>query len=151
MKTFKLVAALFLSFALTNVASAQTDDRIPVIVRATGDDIVGGRLVYKVKEEIRHSASMQLADPGDMGVELILVTLERDPDYPASATVYSAVWAFEYNDIYPAFITSQTGYCGSSRVDSQAESLVAETDKVIEELRATFEAIKSYQQGSSSN
>jgi hypothetical protein len=134
---------LIVTMALLFVQSAHAkEDRLPVSVDATADDMVGRRLVYKVKEELRRSASMRLVDSDETGIHLVLVTLPRDPDRPSLSTVFSAVWTVEYDSIYPAYITSMVGYCGSDTVESQAESLVAETDKVISDLKSVLKTVR---------
>jgi len=119
------------------------EDRFPVSVDATADDMVGRRLVYKVKEELKQSAAMCLVGSDEAGIHLVLVTLPRDPDNPSLSTVFSAVWTVEDDFIYPTYITSMVGYCGSDAVKSQAESLVAQTDKVISDLKSVLKAVRN--------
>jgi len=145
---FILIAVL--SLVLTNSAFAK-EDRFPVSVNATADDIVGRRLVYKVKEEFRRSASMRLVDLDDAAVQLRLVTLPRDSDNPSLSTVYSAVWTLEDGDFYSFYVKSQVGYCGSDVLDSQAELLVAETDKAISDVMSMLKALWELQQDPASN
>jgi|APHig6443717817_1056837.scaffolds.fasta_scaffold228022_2 hypothetical protein len=138
MKTARrLFFTAILALALAN-SSLGKENRFPVSVAATANDIVGGRLAYKVKEEVRRSASMHLVDPDEAGVHLVLVTLPRDTNNPSFSTVYSAVWTLKHDELFPSYLNSQVGYCGSDAVDSQAESLVAETDKIISDLKSLF-------------
>ncbi|UZJ42623.1 hypothetical protein OO006_06660 [Prosthecochloris sp. SCSIO W1101] len=135
---------LIVAMALLFVQSAHAkEDRFPVSVDATADDMVGRRLVYKVKEELRRSASMRLVDSDEAGMRLFLVTLPRFPDDPSLSTVFSAVWTLEHDFIYPVYITSVVGYCGGNIVESQAESLVAQTDKVISDLKSVLKAVRN--------
>ena len=117
---------------LSNRATAQTN-QIAIIVSATSDDIVGQRLVYKVKEELRRSTGLRLAEANEnSGLYLRLVTLDSDTNAPGVSTTYSAVWVLESPDfIWPYFLHATAGYCGTSRVDETAQSLVAITDEVL--------------------
>lgn len=140
---FFLIAVMALGVANNALAK---EERLPVSVNATADDMVGRSLVYKIKEELRRSASMRLVDTDEKGVQLVIVTLPRDSDNPSLSTVYSAVWTLEYGDVYPAYIKSQVGYCGRDAVDSSAVTLVANTDKVYEDFKSMIKAAEEFKQ-----
>lgn len=121
-------------------ASCQAIAKMPVEVAATTDDSVGRRLVYALKEKIRDSSSLEFSlDDSATRMQARIVTLERDPNNIGSATVYSLVvtWV-NPEQPFPFLITQYTGYCGTSRVESCADDLVAEISEQSDQLLKLF-------------
>ena len=123
---------LLLSLLYSSSALAQ----MSVQVLSTADDPVGARLVYALKEQIRQSSSLKLSlDPDEMGLQANIVTLEQNPRQPGNSTVYSLVITWHNPQIpFPYLINQYTGYCGSDRVRSCAENLVAEISDTSDKL-----------------
>ena len=117
---------------------------VPVQVVATSSDSVGQRLVYQLKEGIRRSTRLDLTDDAKLGMQLSVVTLEGDRSSPGSYTIYSVVWSWNNpeQNLFPFYLTSSVGNCGSNRVQACAEDLVADTDeqstRVIQLLKAVL-------------
>ena len=132
MRALLVIILLALSFS----ASAQM--RVQVV--STTDDQVGKRLVYALKEQIRQSTSLQISlDDSELGMQANLVTLEQYPDSPGTATVYSLVLTWNNPEQpFPFMLTQYTGYCGSSRVESCAKTLVAEISDQSDKLMQLF-------------
>ncbi len=137
---YRLILLLILLYSITK---AQNYDVLSVEFRHTGDDAVGTRLAYNVREEIRDSKSMNLTyDDDKVRMQLILVTLEPGNSNSYS-TVYSATWVWNNPEQpFPFYITSVVGTCGTSRVSEVAQDLVAQTDKHLNDLRRLFNAVK---------
>lgn len=127
-------ARMVVCLAIALCSSAAMAQRINVSVSSSGDDPVGQRLAYQVKEEFRRSSSMAYQeDSSKSAIVVHLVTLRGTTfgnESPAS-TVYSVAWTIGPQEIY---YDSSVGICGGSRIASCAEQLVARTD----EIRETF-------------
>lgn len=107
----------------------------PVEISSISQDSVGQRLAFVVKERVRSSSSMSLILDGRPRVHLKLVTLEGNTSNPGDYTVYSAVWVWDSQKLgLPLYLTSSAGYCGTSRIQECAETLVATTYKQWENI-----------------
>jgi hypothetical protein len=92
------------------------------------------RLIYQVREGIRRSASMALA-PSDERAGYVLEMVALDTN-DAASTAYSFVLTTRASlgkDAGQLILEHQVGLCGSNRVASCADSIVAGTDKAITE------------------
>lgn len=101
---------------------------MPIMVDYSGDDSVGGRLVYEFKEEIKKSESMSLSLIDELGIRISIITMDSNKSDPGYKTIYSIVWLWNApGNPFPYYLTSSVGYCGSSRVSEVAKDLVADT------------------------
>ena len=122
-----VVAALFSSAAF----SQQT--KTSVYLQSTTDDMVGKALAYEIRESIRKSSGLALADQ-DTDARFILRLVTIDPDKqssPGMSTVYSAVYTMQTLHETPIemYLTSSVGTCGRSRTESCARGLTATLDE----------------------
>lgn len=126
------VLLLFLTLVFSSSAFAQ----MPVQVISTADDSVGKRLIYSLKEQILQSSSLSLSlGQGRIGLQANIVTLEQNPLQPGVSTVYSLVVSWKSVDMpFPFLVDQYTGYCGTDRVRSCAESLVAAISEASDSL-----------------
>jgi hypothetical protein len=111
---------------------------IAVEVVHEGDDSVGQRLAYQVKESIRRSARREsgdlfkLTNIDESRLIIYLVTADEFEKSPGAKTIYGVTYTFTYGGgDAPKFITSGVGSCGADQVNKSAESLVANIDKVL--------------------
>lgn len=100
-----------------------------VAVSATSDDVIGQRLVYQVKEGIRKSSLMRYQESTANAV--VVVHIVTMPGATGSSTVYSAAWTMG-SEMW--FYDHVVGVCGTDRVATCAEGLVAKTDALRERL-----------------
>jgi hypothetical protein len=132
--TRMFLAGLLFAFASPSLA------QVKIYVAATAPDSVGARLAYALKEGIRRSASMSLADrKQDGALWVIFVTLDPDKSQGGSdRTIYSAVWTMQtFHDVpVTMYLSSTVGLCGSKRVQECADSLAAETDEQVSIVRS---------------
>ena len=114
-------AALGTSFlciflGLSKPAAAQT----PVYLTATTPDPVGRQMVFELREALRRSAGLSLAErSNDARIYARVVTL--DPNEGTSSgvsTIYSAVITFQtfHEPSIEMYLTSYVGNCGRQRV-----------------------------------
>lgn len=130
---------LILLFFFSTTIFGQETLKFPIEVSHSGEDIVGGRLAFAVKERIRKSESMRITYEKELRATIILVTLDQYKDSPGTSSCYSFVLCWD-NPEQPLsfYITSFVGYCGSSRVDEVAEGLVADVDKEIGKILSSI-------------
>lgn len=140
-----------LVFAILLLLTAKSSlAQTAVFVEATAPDPVGSRLAYAIKEGIRRSAGMSLADrEADALIGVSLVTLDPDrSDAGGNRTIYSVVWTARTLHSTPVrmYLTNSVGICGTNRVSACADGLVADTDaqatKVRTWIRNVFDQLK---------
>ena len=136
----KIVSAAF-SFALliSPALGQEQPARASVYIHSSADDSIGRDLAYKIRETVRRSAGMTLADrANDARFILRLVTLDPDSkNSPGISTVYSAVYTMQtfHDSPVEMYLTNVVGTCGRSRVDFCARSITAEIDEQAINLR----------------
>ncbi|WP_140637449.1 hypothetical protein [Methylibium rhizosphaerae] len=141
----KLLCALALLLAST-VALAQ-DAKIRVSVTHSGEDAVGKRLAFSLREAVRSSSGYQLVGPEESGLEVKLITLDPETS-PRSSSVWTVASAtivmtnflpYEKRNPqtwYPIYMTSVVMTVGANRTDEQAKSILATLDDSLEKFRA---------------
>ncbi|MCC7429831.1 hypothetical protein IT568_03190 [bacterium] len=124
---------IFLFLVLAGSVFAQ--EPFPIEVDdAKAEDLVGRRLAYLIKEEIRKSQSMRLTVLDEPRITLILTTLPKEKEDPSVATIYSAVKNLSSSGSPPTYLGCQLGYCGSSVVEEAAQLIVAGLDELLTDL-----------------
>jgi hypothetical protein len=121
---FLCASLLFLSSQAHAATTA-----MPVEIISTGDDAVGQRLIYAVKEKIRSSSSLQLTfNQTKPRIQVYIGTMDLTGNGLESsvATSFSIAIAFkDSNRPLPLLLDNFPGYCGTSRVNEEADSIVA--------------------------
>lgn len=121
----------------TILSNARMD--MPVRVSLSGVDRLGKQLSYKLKDKIEKSSSLHTSYDDEMLIEVSLVTLDVDDDDPGRYTTYSASWLWSNPQLaYPFYLTTIVGTCGSNRIESCADNLVAETHSQAEKIFKTL-------------
>lgn len=122
------------------ITVAQSPPRAAVYVQSAADDPVGRLLAYEIREAVRRSSGLSLADrETDARFILRLVTLDPDKERsPGISTVYSAVYTMHTLHDTPVemYLDSYVGTCGSSRVESCGRRMTATLDEKASEFRA---------------
>jgi len=126
------------SFILLLLCYAISYGQYKVFIQSTAEDNIGTRLVYQIKESIRASHSMVLWPIEDSSfVQIRIATL--DPDNNGVSTVYSIVWTVSQPpNSSTIYLSNMVGTCGINKINSVAETLVADTDNLISQFVATF-------------
>ena len=138
---------LLLMFLSTAAARAQPGQKVQVSVSQAGDDIVGSRLAFAVREEIRRSAAYELTDVSKSLFNISLVSLDLAVSGETKGVRSSAAMnvtmmnllPFKKSDPqtwYPIHIDAFLLTVGSSRVDEQAKSIVADFDAAVEKFKS---------------
>jgi hypothetical protein len=135
----RLFRSIFIIAFVALAHPVRGESVVPVYVTMSGDDSVGNRLAYAVREGVRKSSSMTLVDSyKDSRFVLSLVTLDPSREKDGYSTVYSAVYTFRTFHDKPVrmYLNTIVGTCGSSKIDSCANGLIADLDRELSEYRA---------------
>lgn len=125
---FACVAAL----AAGSVAAEESQRRTPVYLDSTARDIHGKRFVYHIRELLRDSKGMSLAQSEDEALyQLRILVLDNDP----SGIVYSVVWTMRAakDGWAPSYVTQSAGLCGRDVLENCAQTVIAATDEQIQD------------------
>lgn len=108
-----------------------SDARLPVYVDYDGDDPMGQRLVFELKELFRTSAGFRLAKAGEKQVRIRLGTQVEFKDRPYLGSVYGAVWMYsEGGDVLSYYLDSAVGVVDEVSLKREVQSLATRTDRL---------------------
>jgi len=141
-----LVIFIFIITQGSFVYAINETDKISLSVSHSGNDIVGTRLAFSLREEIRASVGYELQSERPL-VTVLLATL--DPNSGDSSregwSTVAAIVVTMRNDVpykkgdpqtwYPIYLSSVVQICGSKRVEEIAKLILADVDKTIEDFR----------------
>jgi len=128
----------FLVFIVCSVALAQENKKLPINLSFQCDeDTVGLRVAYKIREGVRRSSSMRIADSySDSLIQMSLVCLNPDTGESGNVSYYSyAITFVNRNGYYDYQLRHGVGTCGRLRVDECAGNIVATIDNEIDRLK----------------
>lgn len=140
----RLISALsiaLITMSASFMATANSEFKYPVYVSHTGDDTVGSRIAFNVRNLVRSSPHLRLSNEvSEPHFGLYLISMPNDNAAPSNASVLSVVFTFDpgtarYEDRY---LTSMVGQCGSSRASNCAEGYVAGLDEAITQFERYF-------------
>lgn len=120
------------------------EGKIPVEVTATSNDTVGKRLVFKIRDDIRRSATFEIISNQKVPkLKVALVTLDPEAQRNSAGsqgnwTVFSYVMVASGVYFEDIFLASGVGVCGLKKIQDVAQNMVAEIDKYTE----SFETAK---------
>ncbi len=113
---------------------------IPVIVEQNGEDAVGGRLAYHLKELFSKSAMFSLTVKDEKKIKLILNTQLEFIGRPGTSSIYSAVWVYSENDgTLKYYLANEVGLVHGVSVKDTAEILVNKTHEIFSRYSYLFE------------
>ncbi|ACS80103.1 hypothetical protein [Maridesulfovibrio salexigens] len=113
---------------------------VPVAVIHSGDDVLGGTLALKLKENFRKSVLFKLAGKDGKAVRVIIESRSEFNERPEIGSVYSVVWTFaESEGVVPFYLKQELGLVNSRNVENSAAGLMNTTDKVAGEYKYLFE------------
>ncbi len=117
------------------VLNLEIFSQVAVEVRGYAEDMVGQRLVFKVKEEFASSSMFRLTYRDEARVQVIILTMDRfkgNSFQENFSTMYAVIWVFKNEDlVLPIYLDSTMGFAGSWVLDEAAESIVAKTEELI--------------------
>jgi hypothetical protein len=130
----------FIAGCLLATVSMSSNAQTAVYLRADTPDPVGRQLAFELREALRRSAGLTLAErPKDARIFTRIVTLDPlDGSSSGYSTVYSAVITFQtfHDTPIEMYLTNYVGTCGRNRVSNCAQSLLAGIDEQASSIRA---------------
>lgn len=140
----RLIAGLL---AMSIIVPAHGQTPLNIYVSSSGEDSVGQRLVYSIKQHLRKDPTVAVTD-SPKGASLVLHVMTMDPnvDAPGSSgltnrlTAYSALWLIPHPGALDSLIYNDFGVCGTGKIYECSETIAARTDKYASEVRATRNA-----------
>jgi hypothetical protein len=144
MRTWLLVPLFFVLVLHGAPSTAEEARKISVSVRHSGDDNVGQRVAFAVREAVRSSHGYELVSGPSALLRVYLVSLDPDRENDGHRTAISYVLAMrnlnEFREGFPAswypiYLTSGIVTCGTNRVQETAQSIVAKLDAALEVYR----------------
>lgn len=135
MNSWRLFFAIIIICFILMPQNVLAQRHVAIEVSHSGDDSVGSRLAYLIKEGIRRSAGLRIASNDKSRLIIHLVTMDEFRESPGTATIYSytiTFYSFGGTEIY---LTSGVGSSGTLRVNESAEGLIAKLDREADGLR----------------
>ena len=132
---------------LCAASSVQAQQRIPIAVNHSGDDVVGERLAFEIREAIRRSAAYELTSVDNSLFQIQLVTIDpQDRGSRNAGNQTVAAIAYTVSNLIPfeeknpqtwlrMLLTANVQTCGRNVVDGCAKGLVAILDREIEKYK----------------
>jgi len=137
-----VIPAFFLMIMPINLLSQQSDNRIKVYVSHRGEDSIGGRIVYEVKEKIASSSRYHLEeneDSADFKIDLMSfdIKLNNSNGYmSAISTAY--IWG---PGTINFFCGHRVSVCGTSRTAEEISDVLSGMDEAYAHSNATAKFI----------
>ena len=130
--------AAFLAMLMC-IGASKAHAQTAVYIQSTAPDTVGRQLVFELREAVRRSAALSLAErEQDARIYARIVTLDPDNTGRGNSTVYSAVITMQTFHETPVemYLTNYVGNCGRLSVESCARSLLSGIDEEATNIRA---------------
>lgn len=106
-------------------------ERVPVFVEAVGEDVLGQRLVFELREALRTSAGFRLAKAGDKALRMRVAAVPEFKERPQIGSAYAVTWLFsEGGNVLSYYLESGLGLVDETRLKGEAQSLAARTDEL---------------------
>lgn len=126
----------FLSMLLLSVAAvAQTENKIPVRLSSSGEGTLGNRYAFELREAIRASQGMRLAEPPGAHIAVFLITAEEERSANFVAASITVAYEGPMTPLRGYLMTSSVELCGGNRLQDCARDNLASIDGAIETLK----------------
>ena len=128
--------SLILILAVIFLSSAYAQSKIKIEVTHSGDDNVGNRLVYAIKEQIRKSSFIELDYLDEPKFILGIVSLDLNNEAQGYSSCYGyTLYFYSPDKLFGDHIFSGAGYCGTDRVDNAAQGIMANIDNQLDTIK----------------
>lgn len=140
----RILAVAVLSLAAVGPALAQPpqQQKIPISISYDGNDAVGTRFVFAIKENIRRSATYELVDSG-RSIKLQMVSVDvNSADQGITSAIATAITAHYMGDDGKwgdAYVNTMIDVVGKERVEDMAHNFLATIDNYLTTLRTSSE------------
>ncbi len=136
----KALAWIVFLFCLSAGAVAQNNVAAVNVYAQCDEDSVGNRVAYFVRESIRKSSAYRLVDEYvKAGYQISIVCSKPDSSEIGVRSIFSYSYValnFRPKGYYDYHINHGVYRCGSSRVESCAQDIVASFDQAVSDMRA---------------
>ena len=134
-----IVAAALLLCSSARWASAQPSPRAAVVVTHTGEDPVGQKIAFELREGIRGSQAMRLVTENEASYRFTVHLVSQDENANSSglSSGLAVTFAYDANDLphLGYLITTYVQACGANKTQQCAWNLLAYIDRSLEKLR----------------
>lgn len=119
---------------------AGPDLATPVFVAHEGNDPLGSRLAFRIKEIFNTASLFNLTGQDVSKIKLLVKTRTEFPGRPNLGSIYSATWIYQASEnMLTHYLDSEMGFVPADGVESLAEELAARTEKVATRYYYLFE------------
>lgn len=126
--------------AVEEVKQSAENLGLPVVVFHNGNDVLGGTLALKLKENFRKSVLFKLSTKDAKAVRILIESRSEFNERPEIGSVYSVAWIFaESEGVIPFYLKQELGLVNSRNVENSAANLMNKTDKIAGEYKYLFE------------
>ncbi len=139
MKKIATIALALLGVLAAGVGGAHAEPRriersgMTISVVHTGDDSVGRRFAYAVREKIRESASYLLTQADVARIEIHIVTLDASSlGNTGLQSAVSIVFVGAGPKVPPIYLDMEVRIVGRQRIHEAAEDVVAAIDQLVQ-------------------
>lgn len=116
------------------------DLHTPVFVVHEGDDALGARLAFQVKEIFNTASLFDLNSEDVRKIRVLIKTRSEFPGRPNLGSIYSVTWIYQASENMLAhYLDGELGFIPADGVESLAEELAARTEKVSTRYSYLFE------------
>ena len=133
---YRAVIFLLVIGVVPCAAQKQVQKKVAIEIVEQTTDQAGKRLTYRLRETIRKSHSLRLADDNEVPrLQILISTIDYDPQVaPGGATIYALIWFWKSSyDCPPRYLYDNLGRSGSDHLDMAAENQIVITDRLIRE------------------
>lgn len=128
-----LLTPLLLILLSRSLIAVDDNPPVPVHVIHDGDDVGGEAVIFKIKELIRKSATFKISDKAEGALILNMQTMNYKTEY-SYMTIYSISWEGSTPGPFRIKYDGMMGYFGQDRTSAAAESILANTARVSEQV-----------------
>jgi hypothetical protein len=119
---------------------SEPDQRTPVFVVHTGDDALGGRLAFRLKENFNTASLFELTGDDVRKIKILVNTRTEFPGRPALGSIYSVTWIYQASEnMLTHYLSSEIGVIPPDGLEELAEEIAARTEKVSTRYSYLFE------------
>ncbi|MBF0482741.1 MAG: hypothetical protein HQK81_05150 [Desulfovibrionaceae bacterium] len=114
--------------------------RVPIAVEHAGDDPVGLKLAYVIKEMVNNSSLFVLTTKDEKKIVLTLTTKEEFSGRPKIASVYGLSWLYSAKDgSLRYYLGSVSGVVDVTGVEDAAQAILSKTSATADASAYLFE------------
>lgn len=105
-----------------------------------GEDALGARLAFRLKEIFNTASLFNLTEKDVRKIKVVLTTKEEFPGRPNLGSVYSVTWIFQASEnMLTHYLSGDLGFVSPEGVDERAEELAARTEQIATRYAYLFE------------